>query len=269
MKKSLLICIFLLIASLLPASDLRLEAHAYPSSVSLSWNAVEGSSFYDLYDGQAFIVRLSSDNLAYTVTGLAQKSDHAYALAARNSENKDLAVAWASAKTTSWEGTYRWVNPTEDDNGGKMKEMELTVKLASDPEFGTYSEIWTPLDGKQMRVFPFGPLRSSGEWVEWKAEGDMAEAYRENCKRFNTSAFKPSRWRITKIYLQGDFSGVDIHTKAFGFEVETHTSYTFSINAEGKRQIEFRNEGTGIANSALFHNPGGDSEAPFLLTEIE
>jgi hypothetical protein len=266
-RRLFLTTIAILFAASIYASNLHFAAEARPNGALLSWHSVKNAVYYDIYVDNVFVIRLPSDKRNYELTDLQQKATYNIIIGARTASNDTLDSEAAKLTTTSWEGVYRWVNPTKNDNDGLMKELVAKVKLVTDEKYGQYNEIWTEMNGEWLKIFPFGELEGAYGWLDYDGESEMENTYRLNCERFNTSSFTPSKWKIDKIYLSKDKCGVDIITKAFGFQVETSTNYTFIIGADGKRVIEFRNEGTGIANKALFHNPEGPSNSPFVLIE--
>ena len=259
-----LILIFFGITSL-HATNLKMEVKPLPTGANLTWSLVPESVYYDIYIDKDFVARLDDEVTSYTLSGLFQKNNYEVILAARTATNETLDFELVNFTTDSWKGVYRWVNTTDNDNNGMMKEFILKVTLTKDAKYGVHNEIWTYAEDKWRKIFPFGELTGNYGWLKFSGDSDMETTYRLNCSKFNISSFIPSKWKIDKIYLLNDYCGVDITTKAFGFEIQTSSTYTFKINDEGKKIIEFRNIGTGVAEMAMFHNPVGPEKGLFIL----
>lgn len=259
-----LILIFFGITSL-HATNLKMEVKPLPTGANLTWSLVPESVYYDIYVNREFVVRLNNDATSYTLSNLIQGTEYEVILGARTATNETLDSEQANFTTDSWKGVYRWVNTTDNDNNGMMKEFILKVTLTKDAKYGVHNEIWTYAEEQWRKIFPFGELTGNYGWLKFSGDSDMETTYRLNCSKFNISSFIPSKWKIDKIYLLNDYCGVDITTKAFGFEIQTSSTYTFKINDEGKKIIEFRNIGTGVAEMAMFHNPIGPEKGLFIL----
>ncbi len=266
--KSLKICLLLLLfsSSLLFAKDLKMQGDATPDGANLSWNVVSDAVYYDIYIDNVFVKRLNGET-SYSLTGYDQNQELDIIIGARTEDNTTLDSERLRLTTTSWEGVYKWINTTSEDNDGKMKEFSLKVILKTDPTYGQYNEIWTDIDGQWFKVFPIGELTGNYGWLDFKGKKDIEITYRLNCDRFNTTSFSPTKWKIEKIILLKNYCGVEITTKAMGLQFRTRTTYTFKINEEGKRVIEFFNEGSGLAEHALFYNPNLSHADPFSLVE--
>lgn len=250
------------IAALAPlaAANLAFTADVAVNNVTFSWKAVDGASWYDLYRGQDFVVRLPADQHSYTIAHLDQNEDYSYILGARDSGNATLDAEEVSFTTGSYDGTYVWTNPTDRDNGGKLKEIRYTARLREDERYGQYMEISVNVDGVDHVIFPLQGLDGSWPWIDWDDDGPEALAYRLNCEKFNRLGINPSEFRTRQIRLTGDSSSVDVASKALGIEVVTTSSYVFGVDDVG-RYLEFTTTGGGLALSALYRNPT-DSERP-------
>ena len=110
----------------LTARALSFNARVLVNSVVLSWESVDGAQWYDIYNGEAFVVRLPSTENTYTVEHLAQDSGFRFVLGARDGDNNTLDAEAVSVTTGNYSGLYRWENQTDDDNGG-MIEINITV----------------------------------------------------------------------------------------------------------------------------------------------
>lgn len=270
-KKAVIACFLLFISSLIYAVELEATAEAFPTSVSFSWNPVEGAVYYDVYNGEAFLSRLDAGARAYTAVGLLSDTDYSFSIAARTSDNETIAAAFLDVETGSWDGIYEWVNMTDDDNDGKMAWLRIRVDTDYDEAVGQYHNIYMIMeDGSEVKIFPlydFGDP-ASGQWEDYDGDSVAAVSYRLNAERFNTTSFTPSRWRVSRIVIDYDSSSAYIQTSALGLVVETKSWYQLYIE-EGVMKMSFLTEGSGIAEMILFRNPNpGEGEA-FILTRIE
>ena len=262
--------ILIAIAVALPASAMDASALPLPSSVTLSWPGAEGAVYYDIYSGEDFIVRLESGDRSYTVNGLSSDTHYDFSIAARDEENRTLDAAFLSAETDSWDGIYEWKNLTDKDNRGKMKDLRIRVETADDPSFGQFHELYMIMpDGSEEKIFPLYAFDDpeSGKWVDYDGESQEAIAYRLNADRLNTSIFNPGRWRLAKVVIGRDSGSAVVETSAFGITVETVSSYRFFIE-DGVRKMEYRTEGSGLADAILFRTPNPGEGDAFVLTMI-
>ena len=253
------------------AGKLSLETQALPSSVSLSWNDTDGAVYYDIYSGADFIVRLDSAVHEYSVENLLSDTSYNFSIAARTEDNNTLDAAFATVKTTSWDGIYEWVNETDNDNHGKVKSLRLRVETAVSEKVGQYHNIYMCMDdGSEMKIFPLYDFSdpAAGEWVDFDDEGKAGTSYRINASRFNTSPFNPQKWRLDKVVIDYDSSYAYIQTSALGFVVDTVSSCRFYID-NGAMKMSFGTEGSGIADAVLFKNPNPEEGDAFILTRIE
>lgn len=273
MTKRLISVCYLLFAMVfaLSASALSVKAESFPTSIGLSWNEVEGAVYYDIYNGSESVARLPSDVRSFTVTRLNSNGSYDICVAARTADNADLDAEWVTCSTTSWDGVYEWVNKTDDDNKGRMKHFSVRLATKVDDVYGQYLEMYLQNDdGSELRIFPLFDLGSpeSGNWVDYDDDGRIGTAYRENAERFNTSIFKPSRWRVDRIVIDYDSTSAYIQTSAFGITVDTETTYNLYIE-DGLRKMSFTTTSeSSLAKSVLFHNPNPGEGDAFILTEI-
>ena len=262
--KFLFLFIFCLAASPLRASSLSLEADVAVNSVTLTWQSVEGTSWYDIYNGDAFVVRLPEDENSYTLSHLDQNESYRFVLGARDSENQTLDAEAVSVKTGSYDGVYEWINPTDDDNHGRMDSVTYRAELAEDSRYGQYMRVSIIEDGQEHVIFPLQDFDSSWNWIDYDSSDPAAVAYRLNCEKFNVLGIKPGRFKIDKVTMTNDSISVDIRTSALGISVVTTTTYEFSSDDEGPL-LRFTTTGSGLAKSALFRNPA-DPDNPYTFT---
>ncbi len=270
-KRALTVSFLLLAAGLLAASGLEAEAEPFPSSVEISWSGVEGAAYYDIYSGENFIVRLPENERSYTVKSLPSETTFSFSVAARTEDNSTLDAAFLSAVTTSWDGVYEWVNRTDRDNHGKVRSIRLRIETMRDPAVGQYHAVYMYQDdGSQIRIFPLYEFDdpSSGGWVDYSSDSPAAVSYRLNAERFNTSPFKPGRWRMDRVVIDYDSSYAYIQTSAFGLVLETVSGYELFIE-DGAMKMSFHTEGSGMVNGVLFKNPNPGEGDAFILTRIE
>lgn len=271
-KRLISVCYLLLAAAaMLSAVSLNAEAESLPTSIKLSWDAVDGAVYYDIYNGQTSVARLPSDVYSFTVEDLFSNESYDLCVAARDAENRDLDAEWVTASTTNWDGVYQWENETDKDNRGRMKTFTLRLETVRDEAIGQYLRMFMVNDdGSELRIFPLFDFGSeeAGNWVDYDDEGPTGTAYRENAERFNTSIFKPSKWRVDRIVIDYDSTSAYIQTSAFGIIVDTETTYNLYIE-DGLRKMSFTTTSeSSLAESVLFHNPNPGEGDAFILTEI-
>ena len=220
-----------------------LSVRSLANSFTLEWDEVEGSLWYDIYIDDGFIARLDSSQLCCTV------------------ENLDGNI--------SWDGEYRWVNTSDDDNRGKMKTLTMRVKSAYDPKYGQYPEIYVVRDGKEYRFFPiFNPGEEKGGWIEWDDDSYYAESYRKCAELINSSLINPSRWKLNSMRISPSEVFLYVSSKAFGLTADTDSTIRFFYNDDGRRCLEYRMDGDSLFRKIAFMNPV-DGSPVYVLEEVE
>ena len=159
----------------------------------------------------------------------------------------------------------------DKDNRGRMKTFTLRLETVRDEAIGQYLRMFMVNDdGSELRIFPLFDFGSedAGSWVDYGDDGPTGTAYRETAERFNTSIFKPSKWRVDRIVIDYDSTSAYIQTSAFGIIVDTETTYNLYIE-DGLRKMSFTTTSeSSLAESVLFHNPNPGEGDAFILTEI-
>ncbi len=271
MTKRLLFVSFLLaFAGFSSLSALSVDAEAFPSSVLLSWDGTDGAVYYDVYTGERFLARLGSGEREYRAERLLSDTTYNFSVAARTEANETLAADFTSATTTSWDGVYEWVNKTDKDNKGRVKGIRIRIETAYDEKVGQYHNVYMYKDdGTEVKIFPLYDFSdsSSGEWVDYNASSPAAISYRFNAERFNTSPFKPVKWRVDKVVIDYDSSSAYIQTSALGLVFETVSGYELYIE-DGEMKLSFHTEGSGMVSGVLFRNPNPGEGDAFILTKI-
>lgn len=261
-RKLSLVFIMIIIPFSLYASRLDLMAEVLVNDVNLEWNEVEGASFYDVYANDIFLARLDADTFSYTAVNLDQDSAYRIIVGARNEENNTLDAEAVEVETDSFSGVYKWVNKTDDDNKGRLREITYIARLKTSPKYGQYMEISIPYGDDELVIFPLQSLEDSiWPWIDYDDDGKTALAYRLNCERFNTSSLKPGRFRVSRISITPESASVEIQSSAFGFKVTTTSSYDFSMREDGVYLV-YKTSGSGLVESALFRNPMNEDD-PF------
>lgn len=283
------IFLFGIIPAYCASLDLRPIGEPLPNQIRLAWSSVDDATWYDFYEGPAgsetFLVRLEAaklrpnedGNLLWTSGGndqpLISETSYRIVAAARSADGQTLASAAVTATTASWEGRYQWKNPTDDDNEGRVRDITLVTKRGPDISgIPVYYEIYGDFSSTGIKalqkIFPLFPLDMSNfDWVSYKDSTSEATAYRINAEKFNKTNMKPKSWKVQSIQVGAGKYVTKILTKALGFEVSTVSTYTFQLDEDGRRQILFQNQGSGLAAIGLFANPVA-SGSPFVLTEI-
>ncbi len=266
----MIILVYLLFCTaLLYAASMTIEASVDVNDVSLTWSKVDGSIYYDIYRGSDFIVRLDNTTTSYTIEDERQNAEFVYVIGARDGSNKTLAASKISVKTKSFEGVYQWVNPTDKDNGGKLKDITLRLELAEDPVYGQYMKIYAQTEIGERCFFPIFSLESTEwPWVEYDSDAEEAVTYRVTCEKFNSSPFTPSKFRQSRLEIHPDYVSVDVQSRALGFEVTTTSSFYF-YTKDGEMFLDYSTSGSGLAKTAIFKNPVGDNPWVYTLSKIK
>lgn len=248
-------------AHMLFAMDLMVE-NAYPNQFSVSWTPVEGAVHYDLYaDGQALDRvdgNVTSASIGSNDNPLYSNREYTLIVAARDGDNKDLDAVAVAATTSSWSGSYKWINDTGDDNKGRCKMIHYV--LDDKPE-GMIIQSELP----ELGLVQVSPMPVSEKWTDY--DDPDAEIYRANAIIFNTTNFKPSKYKVVEI--QQDAGGVTdiLKTKAMGMSFTTTSHYRLIVTEEGKRAVLFNTKGSGLAATGIFHNPDERWDGAFLVPE--
>ena len=237
---------------------------AYPNQLHLTWEAVVGSDYYDVYiDGKPVQrVRQAGVVLGSNDKPLESHCRYEVIVAARKKGNIDIAAAKMHYSTTGWEGRYRWVNLTEKDNKGKCKQLEFLVSYA-EPHYtiqGMYDRPYT--------LFPLLPTDRLNETIPFEGESEQQRAYRANAEVFNTTNFTPSVWSVTSIEFGMDRYTVEVKTKVGALSFRTRSVYTFVLSPKGEKELHFETKGDGMASRGLFSSPNPGENGVFVCRFI-
>lgn len=267
--------IFLFLSSFIFLSalfaSLDATATAEPSAVNFIWKEVEDAHFYDIYNEDRFLVRLPSDTFTYREENLKSGMEYKFSIAARDGNNNTLDAAFLTAETGYWNGIYEWVNQTDKDNRGRMKNLRVRVETSEDPDFGQFHKLYMIQDdGSEVKIFPLYDFDDpeSGQWVDYKDKGEAGTSYRLNADRLNTSIFNPSKWRLDNVMIGYDKGSAAIETKALGITADITASYHLFME-DGEMKLEYSTVGTRVADAILFKNPNPGEGDSFILTKIE
>lgn len=261
MKRFLLGWVLCACSLSLGAMDITIDA-SYPNQFKVSWSAVPGAVHYDLYaDGEA-MDRVDGDVLSASIGSNEQPlySNREYTLivAARDGADKDLDAIAIKATTGTWSGSYRWINDTGDDNKGRCKMIHYVLEDNAD---GMVIKSELP----ELGLVVVSPMPISDSWI--KFEDPSAEVYRANSVIFNTTNFKPSKYKVDAIE-QDAFGVTDIlKTKAMGFTFTTTSYYRLIVDEEGRRCVLFSTKGSGLASTGIFKNPDDTWDGAFCVPE--
>lgn len=270
LRKLLFILLLLLISTTLFAA-LNATLSTHPTSLSLTWDSVDGATFYDIYNGNDFIVRLDGSERSYTIKDLDSEKSYSIALAARDSANNTLESLWLDGITTSWDGVYLWLNKTNHDRDGRIKEIRMRIKHVVDFTYGQYNEVYLCINGEELKIFPLFPFGSeeASHWHKYKEDTVGGKSYRANAGLFNTSKMTPAKWKISRIVIDRDSTYAYIQTSALSFIFDTVSSYKL-FEVDGKMYMEFNTESEqSIVNNALFKNPNPGEGDSFILERVE
>ncbi len=261
MKRFLLAAVIALAMEGLFSMQASIEK-SYPNQFLVSWSAVPGAVHYDLYADGKPMKRVDGNVLSHAIGSnenpLYSNREYTLIIAARDGENKDLDAIALQGKTDSWSGSYKWINNTGNDNKGRCTMIHYELEDNPDGMI-----IKSELPGLGMQVV--SPMPISDSWTKY--EDPDAEVYRANAIIFNTTNYKPSKFRVEAI--EQDAEGVTdiLKTKAMGFTFTTTSHYKLIINDEGKRCVLFSTKGSGLASTGIFKNPDDTWDGAFCIPE--
>ena len=175
----------------------------------------------------------------------------------------------SSLFASTWNGLYRWDNPTDKDNGGKMKSIEFVVR---ETDSSWKREIWLLDGGEEYRLFPLVLPTSPdfGEWHKYKEDSLEAETFRHNNKKINTSSFSPGKWVMESIDSSDSQSVSSLTVSAFSFKVLVSTTFSFSLDENGREQLTFwMDTDKDFADGMFFTNPDPQGDGKFILKKIK
>ena len=271
-KRLLNIVLLLLISVSLYSASMTLNADIAPTSVSLSWSSVAGTVYYDIYKDNEFVARLDSSSHSYNVEKLLSNKSYTFSIASRDEKNNTLAAARVSATTDSWDGIYQWINKTDENNKGKLKEIILSVETNVDDTYGQYYRIsYKKENGDYICIFPLFDFddKSAFEWHKYKENSVPGNSYRVNAELFNTSPFKPGKWKVHSIVIDSNSTTAYIQTSAIGMEFLTTTVFEFYENESGMKFLSLDTKGAQkIVEDYLFKNPNPGEGDAFILSRI-
>lgn len=173
----------------------------------------------------------------------------------------------SSIFASDWNGHYLWTNPTNKDNGGKMKSIEFVVR---ETEEEWKREIWL-IDGEEeFRLFPLVLPTDEAftEWHKYKEDSVEAETFRHNNKKINTSPFTPGKWMIQEIESSDSESVTILKVSAFNLKVGVTITFSFSLDENGKEQLTFwMDTDLSMADGMFFKNPDPQGDGRFVLVK--
>lgn len=249
----------------LAAANLRVDlVAAYPNQLHLSWEAVTGSDYYDIYLQGQPVKRVRQTSVVVGSNENPLESHHAYEIivAARKTGNSEVAAAKAVFATTGWEGHYRWVNLTDKDNKGKCKQLDFFVSYTK-PVYSI--EL---VHDRPYVVFPLLDDNRLNEEIPFEGQSEEQIAYRANAGVFNTTKFTPSVWSVTSVEYGIDGYAVEVKTKVGALSFKTRSVYRFSLSPKGEKQLLFETKGDGLASWGLFSSPNPGENGVFACTYI-
>ena len=241
----------------------------FPNQVEVSWDRVENAVFYDLYLNREAVKRLKS-SVTNTFLGsneqpLASNTSYSVIISARDEENRTLESVEFPVLTTSWEGTYRWINLTENDNKGKCRELVLLV-VDEGPVFEVYG-LFPEVSKIPLLLFPLVSPDQEQNQFSYEGAGIIERTYRTNAEVFNTTSIKPKTWQVLEIEKKNAFLGIKMLTKIGALSFKTESWYEFIITEEGEKRVLFHNTGTGMASWGIFKSPNPGEHGVFVFHE--
>lgn len=234
----------------------------WPNQVELSWSAINGAAFYDVYvNGEPFARldgKLTTGHAGSNEKPLFSNKEYEVIVAARDAANGNLDAVRLTVRTSSWSGSYVWDNPTDKDNKGKCRHLHYVLE-------DTPNAMLIKSELPELGLKTISPMPINTDWVDYNDDGALT--YRANGKLFNTTNFTPSKFMVTEVIQ--DASGVTdvVKTKAVGMTFTTKTFYKLVVTEDGKRAVRFQTVGSGLAATGIFGNPEKGSDGAFTLVE--
>ncbi len=242
---------------------------SYPNQVEISWSAVEGAAWYDLYlDGQS-IQRVKAPTLTQRLgsneDSLASNRDYQCIVAARSAKNVTLDAVKFAVRTTSWAGHYYWTNLTDDDNNGRCRRLHLEVRDTSE---GLEVYGYFPSEpGKALKLFPLFPISEEYPQFDYQGKGEVELAYRTNATVFNTTNIEPRSWQIVEQEVKNASLRTVISTKVGIFSFKTESLMLLEVSEAGEKRVLFHNTGSGLAASGMFQSPNPGDNGVFVFKQ--
>jgi len=269
MKRPLVVMFsFFVLLSSLSAMEVRLLS-SFPNQMEISWDAVKGAVWYDLYLDNQPMKRVKAPTLSQILgsneESLESNREYQVLVAARTAKNETLAATQIPVRTTSWAGHYFWVNLTSDDNGGKCKNLHLEVRDSSgDLEMYGY---FSGASDKAVKIFPLLPFAEEYPQIAYQGDGDVEFAYRSNASVFNTTNFEPKSWKIIELERKNSSLRTKISTKVGILNFKTESLFVCEVSQAGEKRVLFHNTGDGLASTGIFKSPNPGENGVFVFVE--
>jgi len=259
---------FSILLSSLSAMEARLLG-SFPNQVEISWDAVKGAVWYDLYLDNQPMKRVKAPTLCQTLgsneESLESNRNYQVIVTARNEKNETLASTQIPVRTTSWAGHYFWVNLTDDDNGGRCRNLHLEVRDSSG-ELEMYG-YFPDLSDKAVKIFPLLPIAEEYPQFEYRGDGEVEFAYRSNASVFNTTNLEPKSWKIVELERKNSSLRTKISTKVGIFSFKAESLLAFEVSETGEKRVLFHNTGDGLASTGIFKSPNPGENGVFVFVE--
>ncbi len=168
-----------------------------------------------------------------------------------------------------WDGTYQWVNNTNKNNWGKVKELTVRVESVEKPWLYNLYLIY---EGKEYRVFPLIAEDESGysDWHDYDEDSSAGEAFRTNNGRMNKTIVNPGKWMMGESEVSEDRIFTTIVASAFNIHITIDVEYAFSLDENGNKQLTFSMDADqDIAKGNFFQNVQKGSDGKFTLSCID
>lgn len=177
-------------------------------------------------------------------------------------EPNDIYTDGPELGSGEWNGIYKWVNPTNKTNKGKCTEIVFEVKEVELGDGVQAFEVYDLSDPTNpRRMFPIEIEPSGGyQWHDWNEDSTIADNYRFNAGKFNTTSITPSEWKVKSLVRDGHTGSCIVESKA-GLTVKTENNFTLRYNSsKGRMELAFTMNGNGVASWGLFYNPAPGAE---------
>jgi hypothetical protein len=268
MKRLLVVIVFFcFLFPSLSAMEVRL-LNSFPNQVEISWDAVEGAVWYDLYLDNQMMKRVKAPTLFASLgsneESLESNREYLVIVAARNAKNVTLDANQITVRTTSWAGHYFWENLTSDDNRGKCKSLHLEVR---DIDGGFELLGYFPEKPNALKLFPLVPFVKEYPEFDYQGDGPIENAYRANVSVFNATNFEPRSWKIVELEQKNSSLRTKISMKVGIFSFNTESLLVFEVSEGGEKRVLFQNTGDGLASIGIFKSPNPGENGVFVFVE--
>jgi hypothetical protein len=256
MKKILVLFTALLCTASLFAMNGKIET-SLPNQFVVSWKAVKGAVYYDVYVDKKPVARLDASTLETQVgsdaSPLASETEYQIIIAARDGENKDLDATQLTGRTTSWDGIYSWKNKDKKkDNKGKCQSITMEIS-------GKECTLVQPSERHVITPIPISDTLGSC------SDGTpVAAALMAMVGMFNTTDYEITEYQIFSDTIDPSGIVIKLETVCMGFHLQITAAVRFLADS-GTPLLQFSCRAKGLYDMVIFKNPEKKSDGVFTL----